>query len=122
MGQLSTWISAVIAFVCGGLLGILATVAHRATAVIGSATVPIGLVLGLVAVFALVVGCRLLWEHRLPALGAGLGIVIAEIMIAENGQGLFLAADALTMAWLVAPAVLAAVIVVWPHRRPAGAD
>jgi len=122
MGQLSTWISAVIALVCGVLLGIITTIAHRASALIGDWTAPMGLILGLVAVLALVLGCRLLWEHRLPALGAGIGVVVAEIFVAQAGRALFLADDAVTRTWLIAPALLAALIVVWPVRRAAPPD
>ena len=72
-----------VTLVCGVVLGFVLTVAHRATAVLGGWDAPIGLILGLVAAIALLIGCRLLWEHRLPTAAAAIGLVATQRSLAH---------------------------------------
>lgn len=122
MRQPSNWVSAVITLVCGGLLGLLATVAHRASWTVAGWPAPIGLILGAIAAVAFVGGCRLLWESRIPAVGAALGVLLAQgVVTLVSGAGAFYDTttgfDGIDALWTFVPAVLVAAIVVWPARR-----
>jgi len=120
MRQASNWISAVVTLVGGLLLGFVLTVAHRATAHVGDWTAPIGLVLGLVAAAALIVGSRLLWEHRLPTAAAAIGFVVAQfVVMLQPGAQTFFAVDfdAVDVVWTIAPAAIGILALLWPERR-----
>lgn len=115
-----SWIAGLLALVCGAMLGVLFTIAHRAQSTIGGVEVPTGFVLGIVAVTCLLIGLRLLSPDRFATVGAALGIVGSIVVLASrNDSGSVLIADgAFGVAWLIFPAVIAAVVIVWPARRP----
>lgn len=117
---MSTWVASIFALVCGVVLGLLFTIAHRASISIAGLDVPIGIVLGLVAVTAFLTGLRLMWDGRLPALGAAIGIVGTEILLsAQSDGGSVLIADGTVGAvWLVAPSIIAAIVLAWPRALP----
>ncbi len=119
MRQPSNWVSAVFTLLCGGLLGLVFTIAHQATVPIGSWTAPLGLALGILAVAALLVGCRLLWESRIPAAGAGIGIVATQLLLSlPSAGGSALVTDGtMSLVWMIVPAPLAAIVIVWPAAR-----
>lgn len=126
MRQPSTWISAVVTLVCGGLLGLLTTVAHRAVWTIGGWPAPIGIVLGALGAVAFVGACRLLWDGRIPAVGAALGVILAPGVLVLMpdvavfyGQGGF---DAIDAWWTFLPDVLVLAVVLWPAGRPMSAS
>jgi hypothetical protein len=127
MRQPSNWISAVVTLVCGVVLGFVLTIAHRAVAPLGDWSAPLGLILGLVAASALLVGCRLLWEHRLPTAAAAIGLVATQfVVMLQPGVETFFAADfdVTDGIWTIGPAVVAILVLLWPERpesRPARA-
>ena len=116
-----SWFSGLLGAVTGAIIGVLFTIAHRAHAELFGADVPIGFILGLVAVASLLVGLRLLSPDRLATIGAGLGIVGAIMVLAARGDGgtVLITAGPLGVAWLLVPATFAAIAIVWPGpRRP----
>ena len=129
MRQPSNWISGIITLLCGGLLGLLMTVAHRATWTVAGWPLPVGIVLGVLGALAFATACRLLWESRIPAAGAAVGVVLAQGVVALlPGGAVFYRADgfdAIDGLWAFLPGLLVIAAVVWPSgRRPvsAGAD
>ena len=119
MSRIAIWIGAVIAAACGAAIGVLFTVAHRATASVWGFDLPYGLVLGIVAVVALLAAMRLLWEGRIPAIGAGAGVLagIAAFAFRGAGGGVLIADDALGWTWLVVPAAAVVAAILWPRHR-----
>lgn len=113
------WVGAVVAAVFGAALGVLFTVAHDATAWFWRA--PVGLVLGLLAVAALLGALRLLWETRLPAIGAAVGLIVAVAVVASGAlAGAVGAADGLLgWLWVIGADVIAVAAVLWPEPRAA---
>ncbi|HWL59355.1 MAG TPA: hypothetical protein VNQ48_00530 [Microbacteriaceae bacterium] len=114
-----SWFSGLLGLVTGVIIGVLFTIAHRAHTVLLGVDVPVGFVLGLVAVASLLVGLRLLSPDRLAAIGAGVGVVGAIMVLAARGDAgaVLVAADPLGVAWLLVPSVIAAIAIVWPRAR-----
>ncbi|KZC94024.1 MULTISPECIES: PIG-L family deacetylase [Clavibacter] len=121
--------TAAASLVLGLLVGAIGTVAHRAPLAVGGVGVPVGLVLALVTLACLLVAFRLLLVDRLHALCLGLGAVVAVAVLGMSGPGgsVLFPRDWVSQVWAVAPAILVAVVVVWPrfaprgHARPDGA-
>ncbi len=111
-------IAAVIAGVCGAALGILFTVAHRATVEVLGFDFPYGIVLGVLAVIAFLVAMRLLWDGRWPAVGGAVGLVAALGLMSFRGAGgsVIVVSDAFGWTWLIVPTALSVIAVVWPRR------
>jgi len=120
----STWIGAVFALACGGVLGFVLTIAHRAAVVVAGATVPTGLLLGLVSIGAFLAALRVLEPGRIPALGGALGVVGAVLVLATQGLGgrVVVADEPIGYAWLLGALVVSAGAVVWPRGRSAARD
>jgi len=112
-----TAISAIIAAVCGAAIGVLFTVAHRATVPVGPVELPYGIVLGLLSVVALLTALRLLWDTRWPTVGAAVGIVAATLALSFDGPGgsVVVSADGYGWTWIIAPAVIGALAIAWPR-------
>lgn len=124
MPSAASWFAGGFALISGAILGVLFTIAHRARLELFGTEVPAGFILGLVAVTCLLVGLRLLAPERTPVVGASIGIVGSIMMLAAGADrgSLLITDDPLGIAWLVAPAVIAAIVVVWPKTRPRAAS
>lgn len=112
----------------GAALGAVATFAHQARATVAGVPIPLGLLLGLVAVGCLVAGLRLWTGRRLPAALAAFGIVSVIGLLAlpgPSGSALF-PANLASMVWAVAPTLICVVVLAWPQLpgrgRPPGPD
>ncbi len=114
-----SWFAALLALVSGAVLGVLFTIAHRAQAEVFGVDLPVGFVLGLIAVASLLAGLRLLSPDRLPAIGAGVGVVGAIMVLAARGDSgsVLITSEPLGVAWLMLPAAISALAIVWPARR-----
>ncbi len=110
----------VLAVLVGAGVGFVLTFTHRQYVVpVAGMPVPLGLLGGLAIVAALLVGMRLAFGDRIAPLAAGLGIVAAIGILGipqPNGSTVY-ANDALDYVWILAPVVIAAVVVFWPERR-----
>jgi len=117
--RILTVISVLIAAACGAVLGVLFTIAHRATVAFAGIDVPYGTILGIVSIGAFLVAMRLLWDTRWPALGAAVGVAGAVVVLTFAGVGgtVIVGDDAFGWTWLIASILTAAVVVAWPRRR-----
>ncbi len=122
MRSLSVWIGALVAALCGAAIGLIFTVAHRATVPVLGIAFPYGIVLGVIAVTALVAAMRLLWDVRIPAIGAAVGVVVGIAVLSSQGAGggVVVASDAYGWTWLALPTVAVIVAVLWPRMRGRG--
>ncbi len=116
-----TAIAALVSAVCGAAIGILFTVAHRATMPIGDLAFPYGIVLGVVSAVAFLAAMRLLWDTRWPAVGGAIGLFAAIVVLSFGGPGgsVVVTADGFGWTWLILPTVAAAIAVAWP-KTPLG--
>lgn len=99
------------AFAIGMAVGFVTTFTHRQY-------VPWGLVIGLVVIGALVAGFRLVFDSRVIAAAAAVGVVGATGLLVFPGAGgsVFVLDDVYGYIWAIAPTLLAVAIVAWPRR------
>jgi N-acetyl-1-D-myo-inositol-2-amino-2-deoxy-alpha-D-glucopyranoside deacetylase len=105
-------VAAVFAFAIGGAVGFVTTFTHRQYA-------PWGLVAGLVVIAALVTGFRLVFDSRIIAAAAALGVIVATGLLTLPGAGgsVFVIDDAVGWIWAVGPTLLAVAAVAWPRPK-----
>jgi N-acetyl-1-D-myo-inositol-2-amino-2-deoxy-alpha-D-glucopyranoside deacetylase len=112
LGVGATLLSAVFAILVGAVVGVVTTFTHAQFS-------PWGLIAGLAIVVALVAGFRLVFESRVVAAAAALGVVAASLVLTLPGAGgvVLVLNDPVGWIWAIAPAILSAVVVVVPRRR-----
>lgn len=96
----------------------LGTVAQQITVTWG-VSIPLGLIVALVAFTALIIGLRLLSRTRIPALLATLGTIGTILLFAMEGAGgsVLVPNNLLGQLWLAGPIVIAAVVLAWPDVK-----
>ncbi|MCI0155984.1 hypothetical protein KNO15_04660 [Leifsonia shinshuensis] len=111
-------VNAVLLVVAGAIVGGIGTVAHQITVRWG-VTVPLGLIASLVCYTALLVGLRLLGDSRWPALCAALGAIAVILLFTQQSPGgsVLIPNNLVGQIWLVAPILIAALVVAWPDVR-----
>ena len=120
MTALARGFTLVLAFATGAAMGFVLTFTHRQYLVeIGPATLPLGLIGGLAIVAALLAGMRLAFGERLTPIAATAGLLVGAgiLVLPGNNGSLYLESDPLGYIWVLAPTVLAIVIIGWPARR-----
>ncbi len=107
--RLGTW---AVALAVGAVYGVAGTVAQAYTL----ASLPVGLVLSVVGVAALLTAVRLLTADRWAALSAGLGAIAVAIVFSGAGPGgsVIVPGGALGVTWMILLPITAAVVVAWP--------
>ncbi|MBB5641894.1 PIG-L deacetylase family protein [Cryobacterium roopkundense] len=114
--MLNRVLAGVLGVLAGVTFGVLGTLAHQSAAVIGPVTIPVGLILALVAVSALLVGLRLVLGNRTVALLAATGLLITIFLLSLRGAGgsVLVPAGLTGTLWTVVPALVAALVLAWP--------
>jgi len=122
MPSSTAWFGALACFLLGAASGLLFTVMHRAGWSLGTVSIPIGLLLGLLGTGLLLIGIRLLAESRLTVAAAALGQVAAVTVLAAGGSGgaVIVADGPQGWAWMIGVGLVCAGTVVWPRRRLTG--
>jgi len=112
-----TALAALVSAICGAAIGVLFTVAHRATTPILGIDVPYGIVLGLASAIAFLAAMRLLWDTRWPTVGGAVGLVAAILVLSFTGPGgsVIVTDDAYGWTWLALTPVAAALAIAWPR-------
>lgn len=112
--------SLVLAFATGAAMGFLLTFTHRQYLIeLGPVPVPLGLIGGLAIVAGLLAGMRLAFQERATPIAAAAGVLIGAgiLVLPGNSGSLYLETDPLGYIWVLAPTLLAIVIIGWPERR-----
>jgi len=107
----------------GAVFGMIGTVAHQSTLEVLSIGVPWGIAVGLLGVTCLLAGIRLVTADRMPTLLAAIGVLaaIALFSFKSAGGSVLVPDNALGKVWVVAPVIIAAVVLAWPRlSRPGG--
>lgn len=109
-------VGVVLGFAMGCLFGLLGTIAHQSTVVIGAVTVPLGLIMALLATTALLVGLRLVLHDRLVVLLCAVGMLgtIFLLSLRSAGGSVLIPAGLIGTIWTVGPALVAALVLSWP--------
>ncbi|HTL42579.1 MAG TPA: hypothetical protein VL294_14005 [Pseudolysinimonas sp.] len=105
-------VAAVFAFAIGAAVGFVTTFTHHQYA-------PWGLMAGLLVIVAAVTGFRLVFDSRVIAAAAAVGVLagIAVLALPGIGGSVLVTDDPLGWIWAIAPVVLSVTAVVWPRRR-----
>jgi hypothetical protein len=116
-------LATLMGFAAGSLFGVLGTVAHQTTVDLGPLTIPVGLILALLASGTLLLGLRLVVRDRLVVLAAGIGLLgtVFLLSLRSTGGSVLVPAGVLGTVWTMAPALFAALVIAWPRipaRRP----
>ena len=108
--------SAAGAFIAGLLVGALTTLAHRNAFNAFGVGVPIGLILGIAAVFGLVLGLRLISSSRIFAglAAGGVGVSLVLLAVAGFDGNAAIMDGPRGLIWAVVPLLGAFLIVSWP--------
>ena len=110
-------LAGLLAFVVGVAFGVLGTIAHQATIVLGPVTIPIGLVLALAGVTALLAGLRLVVGDRLVVLLAAIGLLgtIFLLSLRSEGGSVLVPQGLPGTLWTVGPTLVATIVLAWPR-------
>ncbi|MWB99552.1 hypothetical protein [Agromyces seonyuensis] len=111
------WGEGLLGLVLGLLYGFIATIGHQQVWRIGDVVLPWGLVLAILGAGALVAALRLSFESRLGSIGGAVGLVgmVALLTLPGAGGSVLVPNNLLGMVWVVAPALIAAIVLAWPR-------
>ncbi|MCS4275509.1 hypothetical protein M2390_000670 [Mycetocola sp. BIGb0189] len=109
--------SMVLGFLLGALVGAIGTVAHPNTLSIAGAEIPYGLLLGLLASLALMMGMRLLYPGRGAVIATGIGLVgmIALFTLPGPGGAVLIDQSLYSLVWTLGPVLIATIVIAWPR-------
>lgn len=109
--------SSVLGLVIGAFAGSVLTVAHRATVDVLGVTVPWGIIATVVITAALLTGLSLVFESRVVAACAAVGLLGAILLLSLGSAGgsVLVPDDVVGYIFLIAPVVIAGVVLAWPQ-------
>ena len=112
--------SIVVAAAFGALAGLVFTVAHQATAVIGGVVVPWGIIVALAATTSLLLGLRLAFDSRVLPIAALVAVLalVSLLALPTDGGSILVPANLAGYAWSFGPTLIAVVVLAWPRARP----
>lgn len=115
-------INLVLLFIAGAILGAVGAIAHQSTITVAGVPVPWGIIVALLAYTLLLIGLRLLNKGRAQALAAALGTIAMTFLFSIKGTGgsVLIPDDLLGKVWVVAPIVIAAIVLAWPRLPQRG--
>ncbi|MBC7589929.1 MAG: PIG-L family deacetylase [Salinibacterium sp.] len=112
----------VVATLLGAFTGVTLTAAHQAAVAIGSVTIPWGIIAAVAITAAILIGMRVVFETRLVAGCAAVGLLGASALLAiqTSGGSVLVPANTAGYTWTFVPVVIAAIVLAWPRfTRPA---
>jgi len=111
----------VVAFIVGAVYGVAGTVAQAYEL----GWFPLGLVLAVIGVVALLVAVRLLTGDRWAALAAGLGVMVATLVFSGAGPGGSVVVPQAPegefnpgILWTIIVPLAATIVIAWPESLP----
>ena len=112
LGAGATALSSVLAVLVGLVVGVITTFTHHQF-------LPWGLLGGLLVVVALVTGFRLVFESRVVAAAAALGVAVASGILALPGAGgtVLTVTDLPGWIWAIGPTALSIIAIAVPRPR-----
>lgn len=119
--RVGTWL---VAVVIGLVYGVAGTIGQAAV----WGPIPLGLVIAIIGVGALLLAVRLLTSDRWAALACGIGAMIATLVFSGKGPGGSVVVPAPAdgqfstgIVWTIAVPIIAAIVVGWPALHRDGA-
>jgi hypothetical protein len=121
LSRAGTWLVALVVGIVYGVAGTIGQAAHWGW-------LPLGLIVALIGVSAIVLAVRVLTSDRWSALATALGAMLATLVFSGAGPGGSVVVPAppegevsTGIIWTIAVPIVAAIIVAWPttpSRRP----
>jgi N-acetyl-1-D-myo-inositol-2-amino-2-deoxy-alpha-D-glucopyranoside deacetylase len=101
----------------GVFIGSVTTVIHQSSLDVAAISIPWGIVAALLIVAGFLAGLRLATESRLVALFGAIGVELMVILFSQRSQGgsVLVPANLAGNIWAAAPAIIAVVVLAWPH-------
>lgn len=108
---------AFLSLVLGALVGVVLTAVHQSSFTIGDARIPWGIVASVTLVTALILGLRLIYDTRVAAGFASLGVLLMSALLANvmPGGTILIPANTAGYVWTFAPVLVVLIIVGWPR-------
>lgn len=117
-GSLGTFVlAAVLAVIAGVAVGALSTLVHQSSWLLGGTEVPVGIVLGALALGSLLVGLRLIWASRaLAGLAGGAALVVTLLLsTVSRGGSVLVPNNAAGVVWTLSAGLIVAIAIAWPR-------
>lgn len=116
-GRMTRIIACGFALVIGAVVGAILTVIHQATVLVGSTPVPWGLIAALAIATALLVGLRVVYESRVVAGFAAVGLLAVEgfLSIGTPSGSVLVANNLPGIVWTIGSVLIVAVVLAWPR-------
>lgn len=110
----TSWLMALLV---GALIGSITTVIHQSFVTVAGIEIPWGLVLSLATVAAYVLGLRLVRGERATAILGAFGILASIFLFSQRSQGgsVLIPDNLMGSIWVIAPTLVATLIVAWPR-------
>ena len=106
-----------MALLVGALIGSITTVIHQNFVTVAGIGIPWGLVVSLATVAAYVLGLRLVRGERTTAIFGAFGILASIFLFSQRSQGgsVLIPDNLMGSIWVIAPTLIATLIVAWPR-------
>ena len=111
----------VVATLLGAFAGATLTAAHQASVAVGPLVIPWGIITAVIVTAAILAGLRIVFETRIVAGCAAIGLLGASALLAiqTSGGSVLVPANPAGYTWTYAPVIIAAVVLAWPRfTRP----
>ncbi|MBH0010082.1 PIG-L family deacetylase [Salinibacterium sp. SWN1162] len=110
-------ILALVSLVLGALVGVVLTAVHQSTFALGDVRIPWGVVVSVTLVTALILGLRLIYDTRVAAGFASLGVLVMSAVLASvmPGGTILIPANTAGYVWTFAPVLVVLIVVGWPR-------
>ncbi|MBH0099547.1 PIG-L family deacetylase [Salinibacterium sp. NSLL150] len=110
-------ILALVSLALGALVGLVLTAVHQSAFTIGDVRVPWGIVVSVTLVTALILGLRLIYDTRVAAGFASLGVLVMSAILAAAMPGgtILIPANVAGYVWTFAPVLVVLIVVGWPR-------
>ncbi|QAV71375.1 PIG-L family deacetylase [Salinibacterium sp. UTAS2018] len=119
-------ILAMVSLVLGALVGVVLTAVHQSSFALGDVRIPWGVVVSVTLVTALILGLRLIYDTRVAAGFASLGVLFMSAVLASvmPGGTILIPANTAGYVWTFAPVLVVLIVVGWPrvNRQVASAS
>jgi len=110
-------ILALVAMLIGGLVGVVLTAVHQSSVMIGGVRIPWGIIAAVALTTALVLGLRLIYDTRVAAGFASLGVLLMSALLANTTPGgtILIPGNLTGYIWTFAPVLIVLIVLGWPR-------
>ncbi|NEM90614.1 PIG-L family deacetylase [Galbitalea soli] len=122
--SLATRIAGTVAtLILGVCAGVILTINHQSSSLIGTVAVPLGLLFSIALVIALLAGLRIAFDTRVYPGAAAVGLIgtVALLSSTSGGGTVLIPNNAVGVVWAIAPTAVAFVVLAWPRITPRSA-